>query len=491
MADIRFSSYGRERCAQHSLKINQDGEFMPINRAPARGAGAANRLAWRPLQRSTRVAILGALLATIFYQSFLLRPEYRGPLWLWAAMLLAEGLTALHAVGTWWTILANDERPEPVNATVSRHQLLAGAKPATVDVFITAYGEAPELVRRTVRAARDMELRHQTWVLDDGESDELERICAEEGVGYLRRPTRDHAKAGNINSALRGTSGEYVAIFDADHVPDRNFLIEVLPHFHDPDVAFVQSPQYYVNRPARTEQTYRATSGRSRRSRLRGFLRGLRTAVVVLVLLAAAVFGGMKIARDRVANRAYLKLDNAALTAQPVRVGANVAGSVTDVRVTPQSEVSRGQELARVSVTGPDGSPDTQVLKAPVTGVVSEVNVASGGAATPGQPILTLYDPARLTFQAKASVDDLRRLRLGMRANLAAEDDGGRIPARLDRVEPQVGGGRTGRRAFTVVFVPDKSAAKRVGELVPGLPFTATVDTKTAPDGAPAVTSTR
>lgn len=215
---------------------------------PTTTVAAKKRLAWRPLQRSTRVAIIGALLATMFYQLFLLNPAYRGPLWLWTAMLLAEGLTALHAIGTWWTILAHDDRPEPVNATVWRNRLRAGAAPPTIDVFITAYGEAPELVRRTVVAARDMELAHQTWVLDDGRSEELARVCDEEGVGYLRREGRAHAKAGNVNAALASTTGEYVVIFDADHVPEPNFLIEVLPHFQDPDVAFVQSPQYYINR---------------------------------------------------------------------------------------------------------------------------------------------------------------------------------------------------------------------------------------------------
>jgi cellulose synthase (UDP-forming) len=220
---------------------------MPTTALPA-GPGAKKRLAWRPLQRSTRVAIIGALLATVFYQIFLLNPAYRGPLWLWTAMLLAEGLTALHVVGTWWTILANDDRHEPVNATVWRNRLRAGAPPPTIDVFVTAYGEPPELVRRTVVAARDMRLAHQTWVLDDGRSDDLARVCAEEGVGYLRREGREHAKAGNVNAALVRTTGEFVAIFDADHVPEPHFLIEVLPHFQDPDVAFVQSPQYYVNR---------------------------------------------------------------------------------------------------------------------------------------------------------------------------------------------------------------------------------------------------
>ncbi len=248
--------------------------------------------------------------------------------------------------------------------------------------------------------------------------------------------------------------------------------------------------------PGRSEQTYRAASGRSRRTRLRGFLRGLRTAVIVLILLVAAIVGGTRIAQDRLADRAFLNLGDAVLTAQAVPVGVTQAGSVMDIAVSPQSQVSAGQPLARISVTGPDGDPATQVLKAPVAGVVSEVNVATGGAATPGQPIITLYDPARLTFQAKASVDDLRRLRLGMRATLAAEDHGESIPARLDRVEPlvengQSGNGQTSSRGFTVVFVPDAGAAQTVRKLVPGLPFTASVDTKTAASGTPAVNSAR
>jgi cellulose synthase (UDP-forming) len=220
---------------------------MPGLTAPNRPATPTGRLAWRPLQRSTRVAIIGALLATMSYQLFLLDPAYRGPTWLWVAMLLAEGLTALHLIGTWWTILAHDDRTEPADVTVWRNRLRAGAEPPTIDVFITAYGEDPELVRRTMRAARDMELGHRTWVLDDGDSDELRDICGEENVGYLRRDGGQHAKAGNVNAGLARTDGEFVVIFDADHVPEPNFLIDVLPHFHDPHVAFVQSPQSYTN----------------------------------------------------------------------------------------------------------------------------------------------------------------------------------------------------------------------------------------------------
>jgi cellulose synthase (UDP-forming) len=220
---------------------------MTAPTAPPRSSGPGARLAWRPLQRSTRVAIIGALVATVFYQLFLLNPAYRGPTWLWIAMLAAEGLTAVHLVGTWWTILAHDDRPEPVDVTVWRNRLRAGAEVPSIDVFITAYGEEPDVVRRTMRAARDMDLPHRTYLLDDGDSDELRGMAAAEGVDYLRRPGGLHAKAGNVNAGLARTDGEYVVIFDADHVPEPNFLISVLPHFHDGDVAFVQSPQSYTN----------------------------------------------------------------------------------------------------------------------------------------------------------------------------------------------------------------------------------------------------
>src|SRR3954471_11373133 len=149
---------------------------------PAPPARAGARMAWRPLQRSTRVAIIAALAATVFYQLFLLNPAYRGPGWLWVTMLAAEGLIAVHRIGTWWTILAHDDRPEAVDTTVWRNRLRAGAEVPPIDVFITAYGEDPALVRGTLIAARDMELAHRTVLLDDGDSDELRRLADELGI---------------------------------------------------------------------------------------------------------------------------------------------------------------------------------------------------------------------------------------------------------------------------------------------------------------------
>jgi cellulose synthase (UDP-forming) len=41
------------------------------------------------------------------------------------------------------------------------------------------------------------------------------------------------------------TTGEFVMILDADHVPSPDFLVRTLPHLHDPATAFAQTPQTF------------------------------------------------------------------------------------------------------------------------------------------------------------------------------------------------------------------------------------------------------
>ena len=116
-----------------------------------------------------------------------------------------------------------------------------------VDVFITCYDEPLQLLRRTAIGARAIRYPHQTYLLDDGKRDEVQAMCAELGVGYIRREGNEHAKAGNLNHAFTVTSGQYVLQLDADHVPLPNILDRLLGYFNDPKVAFVQSPQDFYN----------------------------------------------------------------------------------------------------------------------------------------------------------------------------------------------------------------------------------------------------
>lgn len=116
-----------------------------------------------------------------------------------------------------------------------------------VDVFITTLNEDTEILRLSIRNCRNMDYIHRTYVLDDGNREEVKRLAAEMGVGYLGRRDRKFAKAGNLNHALSQTSGEFIAVFDADGVPRKNFLKDLLGYFQDPKVAIIQTNQFYYN----------------------------------------------------------------------------------------------------------------------------------------------------------------------------------------------------------------------------------------------------
>ena len=117
----------------------------------------------------------------------------------------------------------------------------------SVDVFITNFDEPLEVLRRTAIGARAIRYPHRTWMLDDGKRDEVKAMAEALGIGYIRREGNEHAKAGNLNNALRVTKGEFILQLDADHVPLPNILDRMLGYFNDPEVAFVQSPQDFYN----------------------------------------------------------------------------------------------------------------------------------------------------------------------------------------------------------------------------------------------------
>jgi cellulose synthase (UDP-forming) len=116
-----------------------------------------------------------------------------------------------------------------------------------VAVFVPTINESVDIVRRTVMAALRMKHADEVWLLDDGNRLEMHALAQELGCRYLARTENSHAKAGNLNNALRHTSADCIAIFDADHAPMPNFLEETLGFFSDESVAFVQTPQDFYN----------------------------------------------------------------------------------------------------------------------------------------------------------------------------------------------------------------------------------------------------
>jgi len=130
---------------------------------------------------------------------------------------------------------------------LSVREALPPAQGVTVDVFIPTYNESADLVRRTLLAAKNIQSPHVTWLLDDGNRDEMRKLAAELDCEYLARAVNTHGKAGNLNHALKFSRGEFIAIFDTDHAPRKDFLSKTLGYFRDPEVAFVQTPQDFYN----------------------------------------------------------------------------------------------------------------------------------------------------------------------------------------------------------------------------------------------------
>ncbi|MBS9720394.1 UDP-forming cellulose synthase catalytic subunit [Tianweitania sp. BSSL-BM11] len=140
----------------------------------------------------------------------------------------------------------------------------------TVDVFIPTYNEDSDLLAKTIAASVSMDYpadKFKVWLLDDGGSVqkrnstkitdahaaearyvELKKLAEDLGAIYITRERNEHAKAGNLNNALAHSSGDLIAVFDADHAPARDFLLETVGYFQEEDKLFlVQTPHFFLN----------------------------------------------------------------------------------------------------------------------------------------------------------------------------------------------------------------------------------------------------
>jgi len=96
----------------------------------------------------------------------------------------------------------------------------------------------------------------QIQVLDDS-TDEThpftERLCNQYRAGglpieYRHRTNRHGFKAGALQEGLETATGEFIAIFDADFLPPRDFLTRTVDFFTDPGVGMVQTRWSYLNK---------------------------------------------------------------------------------------------------------------------------------------------------------------------------------------------------------------------------------------------------
>jgi len=92
-------------------------------------------------------------------------------------------------------------------------------------------------------------------VLDDSTDEtvdiidrKVQRLFSEgKNIFHVRRATREGFKAGALAYGLKSAKGEFIAIFDADFLPEKDFLKKTIPAFKDEKVGVVQTRWGHVN----------------------------------------------------------------------------------------------------------------------------------------------------------------------------------------------------------------------------------------------------
>ncbi len=125
--------------------------------------------------------------------------------------------------------------------------------PVSVDVFFPTFDEDIELVRLSLSDAKKITYPHdiniKVHVLDDGSRVQMKQLADDMGCNYIARESNIGYKAGNLRNAMEQTSGDFILICDADTRPFPTILENTLGYFRDPDVAWVQTPQWFFDLP--------------------------------------------------------------------------------------------------------------------------------------------------------------------------------------------------------------------------------------------------
>lgn len=183
---------------------------------------------------------------TIFYFSWWLIPAHRDNWFLYYLLFFGEIYHVFMAMTFWHTIFPREDKLKKSNWEPPFFP--------SVDVFITVAGEPVEIVKQTIASALNMDYPNfRVYILNDSyvakkdNWQDYEFLAEEMGVNCITRTVSGGAKAGNINHALKVTTGKLIAILDADMQVKPEFLSRLIPYFNNQKVGFVQSPQYYKN----------------------------------------------------------------------------------------------------------------------------------------------------------------------------------------------------------------------------------------------------
>ncbi len=128
---------------------------------------------------------------------------------------------------------------------------------ANVTIQLPLYNEL-YVVERLINSVCEIDYpkdKMEIQVLDDS-TDETTQITAKvvaqklkEGfdIKHIRRGTREGYKAGALKEGMKIAKGEFIAIFDADFIPQKEFLKKTLSFFNESNIGMVQTRWEHLN----------------------------------------------------------------------------------------------------------------------------------------------------------------------------------------------------------------------------------------------------
>ncbi|MFJ4064836.1 glycosyltransferase [Pseudomonas sp. NPDC089996] len=169
-------------------------------------------------------------------------------------------LLALGALGVFIVLMTEaHELAEAVWTLKRRREFLPvqgdSAYRPKVSVHVPCYNEPPEMVKQTLDALAALDYPdYEVLVIDNNTKDPavwepLKAHCEKLGERFRFFHVAPLAgfKGGALNYLIPHTAkdAEVIAVIDSDYCVDRNWLKHMVPHFADPKIAVVQSPQDY------------------------------------------------------------------------------------------------------------------------------------------------------------------------------------------------------------------------------------------------------
>lgn len=117
-----------------------------------------------------------------------------------------------------------------------------------VDIFLPWAGEEHSVHEEVIKAVSQLNYsNYKVYMLDDIGNIEHEELAKKYGFIYLSRPNKgEYKKSGNLQYGYENSSGDYVLILDADFIPIKDALKDLIPYIaSDSEIGILQTPQYF------------------------------------------------------------------------------------------------------------------------------------------------------------------------------------------------------------------------------------------------------